>query len=199
MMKVSIYVGFFLMVGLTALKIYGAESPNVSGSRLFVQILNDFCNSAKLHIHEGADVNFRDHLGQSSLMEALLHCDDVELIRMLVDKKADVKATTIYTKTTPFHFLARSKKISAKNFKIIADILLKAGANINEKDVNGDTPLHFAVSEGLVNNARILMSEGADPMIRNNDGKLPMELVPQGNNKMRGLFVELSRKPVKND
>ena len=42
------------------------------------------------------------------------------------------------------------------------EILLKAGASVNHSNVNGDTALFFAASEGHYNCAKLLIQEGAD-------------------------------------
>lgn len=42
---------------------------------------------------------------------------------------------------------------------------------LNTQDVNGETPLFGAVREGMFDNCRFLIEEGADISIRNNEGK----------------------------
>ncbi|KAJ3400776.1 hypothetical protein HDV05_000845, partial [Chytridiales sp. JEL 0842] len=58
------------------------------------------------------------------------------------------------------------------NHTSMIDLLVKYGGNPNIPDFEGDTPLH--VTETL-EMAKHLVSLGADPKIRNKEGKLPIE------------------------
>lgn len=57
--------------------------------------------------------------------------------------------------------------------------LIRAGADINEKNKNGDTALHFALINGNVEVARFLVKKGADYQAVNNKGKSPMEIAAE--------------------
>lgn len=60
----------------------------------------------------------------------------------------------------------------------MCDVLIKAGANLNAQDANGNTPLHLARAGGHTKTASVLLAAGADPNIKNNQGKTPDELSP---------------------
>ena len=51
--------------------------------------------------------------------------------------------------------------------------LLRAGANVNEVDKDGDTPLHKASSKGQVDVVRVLVEAGADASVAGEDGRNP--------------------------
>ncbi|MBI3440875.1 MAG: ankyrin repeat domain-containing protein [Proteobacteria bacterium] len=53
---------------------------------------------------------------------------------------------------------------------IVKDLLAR-GADSEEKNGYGETPLIVAVREGHVDIVRLLLEHGADPSARNNDGK----------------------------
>jgi ankyrin repeat protein len=55
-------------------------------------------------------------------------------------------------------------------------LLLEHGANPNIQDYKyGWTPLHFAVKNCHVDVARVLLDYGADPTIRDNEGRTPLD------------------------
>lgn len=67
---------------------------------------------------------------------------------------------------TPLQFAV----VHARNENIIP-LLLSLGANINAKDKDGWTALHYAVYRGDSDAVRTLLAHGANPSIRANDGR----------------------------
>lgn len=49
-------------------------------------------------------------------------------------------------------------------------------AQLNQIDVNGNTPLHRAAEGGFVNHAEDYLRHGADVNIRNNRGETPLDV-----------------------
>lgn len=56
------------------------------------------------------------------------------------------------------------------------DGVLKAGAQVNKKDVLGNTMLHYASSSGHLETVRLLIGRGADINGKNNEGNTPLML-----------------------
>jgi ankyrin repeat protein len=56
-------------------------------------------------------------------------------------------------------------------------VLISNGLSPNAQDVNGDTPLTYALQEKRWDTADFLMSVGADPKIVNNNSKTVIECV----------------------
>ncbi len=54
--------------------------------------------------------------------------------------------------------------------------LLKEGAVIDQKDNEGNTPLHLAAERGHGRTVRLLLDNGANATIRNNAGERPLDL-----------------------
>lgn len=58
----------------------------------------------------------------------------------------------------------------------IASLLIKNGAKIEEKDIEGFTALHWAVYTDHEDVAKILLDNGADIHNKNNRGQVPRDL-----------------------
>ena len=54
----------------------------------------------------------------------------------------------------------------------IAEFLINLNANVNSKDPNGNTPLHFAISSPTIVN--LLIQKGANVNAQNEDGETPV-------------------------
>ena len=66
------------------------------------------------------------------------------------------------------------------------ELLLSGGAEVNAICERGNTPLHHAIQMGEFAVARLLLASGANPSIRNAEGKLPQELCWEG--EWPGIF-----------
>jgi ankyrin repeat protein len=55
-------------------------------------------------------------------------------------------------------------------------LLLAAGANVNAEAANGNTPLHEACLMGNMRISEALLEAGADPFIKNVEGRFPHEM-----------------------
>jgi ankyrin repeat protein len=51
----------------------------------------------------------------------------------------------------------------------------------------GDSPLHIAAREGLIQEVKDLLSKGADPFVTNEKGLTPVQSA--ANNKVRSMLV----------
>ena len=58
----------------------------------------------------------------------------------------------------------------------VLDKRLAEGSSVNERDEVGNTPMHVAASAGKVDMVIHLLQRGADPLAKNKEGKIPLEL-----------------------
>ena len=54
--------------------------------------------------------------------------------------------------------------------------LLDADADPNLKDINGQTPLHFAAEKGHALAMAVLLGAGAEPNVKDNNGLTPADV-----------------------
>ena len=53
-------------------------------------------------------------------------------------------------------------------------ILLQHGANVHHQDIQGSSALHYASGNAHTESVRLLLDSGADPNLRDNEGKTPL-------------------------
>ena len=125
--------------GETALHLAVRLCHSKEGGR-FIQILHEL-------LQAGADVEVRNSYGQTALHTAL-NCSDwshrnhyenkIEAVKLLLRYKADVNAKDRHS-LTPLH---RATMVSSGKY---IDVMLAAGARVNERSDDGSTALHEAV------------------------------------------------------
>lgn len=78
-----------------------------------------------------------------------------------------------------------------KGYKELAEKLINAGADINQRNNQGATALTFAATFGHIEIARLLLDKGADVRARDVRGKSPLEhAVIQENEEMVTLLQQ---------
>ncbi len=139
----SIILGRFEIVKLLIAQ--GVEVNGVmQGGKTALQLAVSYEREeiAKLLLAHGADVNQMDNTGETALH--MLDQWDIEhpdLLLVLLQKGALVNAAA-QDGTTPLHGAAY------KNFAKITRILLEHGADVNNRDSMGETPLLIAIRRG---------------------------------------------------
>ena len=120
---------------------------------------------AKFLISQGADVNAKNKLDGTPLLEAAEWCD-TELVKLLVSHGADVNIAGI-GKSTPLN------KAIVNNAVEIVRFLISHGADVHDKSW---PPLHMAASNSDAGVARFLVSEGFDVNAKNDQGVTPLHV-----------------------
>lgn len=158
----------------------GLEIDQPDGS---LGVLHKLCAWGRLDIiqevvRRGARVNHKDEAGNTPLAWACLGREDAPVVEWLLARGADVHAISGYQEQGMgvMHHAAKSGSI-----KTLA-LLLDAGANINDQDRNGDTPLHYAASRACWSSSKEahllswMAARGADPCMKNHKGYMPGQL-----------------------
>ena len=100
----------------------------------------------------------------------------VVAVKSDISSGRDVNAKMEDDGSTPLHFAA------TKGYLQVMKILIDNGANVNAKNKNGLTPLHYAVdvnyssSRNCEKVVKLLMDNGADISIKGNNGLTPLDL-----------------------
>lgn len=88
-------------------------------------------------------------------------------------KNPDLLFSFDYYRQTGFHWAAKKNKINA------ARLMIKYGNCVNLTDVNHMTPLAIAAKNDNYEICQLLLENGANPFIPNNEGKLPVDLADE--------------------
>ena len=119
----------------------------------------------------------------SAFLKALLECD-LEVATAIFPAGVDISSRYGPNSWTALHYVIEHMVANSARW------LLEHGANPNEKDLFGQTPLHLAIDveadcasheyteKGIdslsVEFAKLLLEHGADPNARTNTGKTPL-------------------------
>lgn len=117
-------------------------------------------------LEAGADVNAPDRLGSTPLHAAARVGRHAEVIEALVNAGADVHARRS-DGSTPLHTAAEWGRSPE-----VVEALVAAGADVNARDNTGNTPLHRFRGSSHPAVARRLIGLGADPLARNDQGRI---------------------------
>jgi len=90
---------------------------------------------------------------------------DERVIHILIDHGAVVNITLPDTQETPLHLVKSSD---------LARLLIKKNCNINAQDIQHNTPLHIACSNGNLDLVKTLLQSDADPEIQNENHETPI-------------------------
>ena len=121
--------------------------------KLLVACESGDIETAKMLIFDGANVNEKNNTGCTPLNYICMYgrCENVELL-----ESQGVACLSEYYK--------------------LAALLISHGANVNNKDNHGNTPLHHACGLGFYITAELLTSHGANLDETNNNGDTPLHL-----------------------
>lgn len=104
-------------------------------------------------VADGEQVNFVAGDGKSALWVAATHAPS-GVVAELIKKGAKVDVLDDKNKRTP---LMQVLAVGTQDRAEVVNLLIKAGSNINQKDENGDTPLHLAIHNSSLDSKVILL------------------------------------------
>jgi ankyrin repeat protein len=143
------------------------DFPNINQSLLICTPLEYAVQSkqravAEYLISKGANVNPTDYFQEGPVLGVAVLSGDVNMIKLLVDKGADINAAR-----------ALPAAVMMNNIKAV-ELFLKRGASVNLLDVGGNTPLHYAVEDGQIQMIKLLLGHGANIDAKNELDETPL-------------------------
>lgn len=119
-------------------------------------------------------------MGATALSLAAFHAN-LSAVRLLLDKGADVNVANVSGLRVKNGLVALSRMTALmsapESSPEVMEALLKAGANVNARDVRGMTPLMLAVATDSPNPriVRMLLDRGADADVKSTDGERALD------------------------
>jgi len=129
---------------------------------------------AKLLIEHGADINLQGDKG-SPFMSSMAS-NQTELADYLVERGANVKATSKDGSTALMELLQRGYGANRTEIITRAKSLIKAGVNVNAQNKSGQTALLIACNSRNYPLLEALLDAGADPNLASPNGQTPIYL-----------------------
>lgn len=123
---------------------------------------------AEALIQAGADVNAVDQHRTPALIWAVVY-RNIEIVRLLIQSKANIDAQEINGET-PLHHAVRNHS------EPIIKLLVKHSTSLNIQNVEGEPPLLSAGGRGSITVAKLLVEAGADPFVKDNNGRSAFDI-----------------------
>jgi uncharacterized protein len=111
------------------------------------------------------------------------------IVKWLIEKGADVNiASNNQLKVAPIH-----SACAISDYDTV-EILIKAGADVNARQIQGITPLHEAAHNGQTRLAALLIKHGADTNAKMDNGHTPSYMAKEkGFNETANLIEEFEK------
>lgn len=123
---------------------------------------------AKMLLDSGSPVDSKDNLGKTPVLLIMPEATRSELYSLLISYKANIAVKDMYGDTVLHTATMTSVPVQ------VLDTLVKAGAEINERNKDGVTPLELAIENKLSSHIKYYAEHGADINSKDTKGNTPL-------------------------
>jgi hypothetical protein len=114
---------------------------------------------------------------EEELVEQIARGNLTRAIHIIKHEDIDPNYNSEYNGYAPLHIIY-NHDLDINDAILLTNMLLEIGADVNIKDINGNTPLLFATRFKNKKQVDFLLSVGADPDAKNNSNKSPKDIEP---------------------
>ena len=151
---------------------------------------SDNTDMIKLLLQRNAIVNAQGGDGRTTLCRAV-EVGNEPVVQLLLQDSGTCVNLPDKNDVTPLHLAATCKGVK------LAEMLIRASADLNARDVWNATPLHYAAYAGAPEIVSLLLEADADPKLADNYGWLPVQYALSRHNYRTALkFAEEYRHDV---
>ena len=156
------------------------NTPNEKGiPALMVALTSEAPKSALvLAKHPNTKIEFENQVSETPLMMAAFH-NQLAVCEVLIEREAAVNRKG----WTPLHYAATKGNIA------IMRLLLQENAYIDAESPNGTTPLMMAAYYASPMAVKLLLEEGADPNLRNQDQASALDLALTAERSKNAMYI----------
>lgn len=127
---------------------------------LWAAAVSNKLNIVKYLIRIGANINSVSDTGSSPIRSAC-YMSNIEIVQHLVDSGADIRKANFNGGTCLINSVQSPK---------LCSYLISKGADINARDIQDKSALHYAIQEHRLETAQLLIENGANPFAKSRYG-----------------------------
>jgi ankyrin repeat protein len=160
---------------------------------------NGHAKVARALIESGAEAGTCAPDGRTSFLLAV-ESGHFETVQIYIEMKAN-PAALCALKSSRVELTTVYYKAAADDNLELVQAFLEAGVHLNHTAFNGNTLLHYAATYGSHRTVRGLLERGADPMIKNHKGRLPLccAVLHDETEVVKVLLEHISRRSYSSD
>ncbi|MFO7568238.1 MAG: ankyrin repeat domain-containing protein [Smithellaceae bacterium] len=158
-----------------------AHQDMITPDQFLAAARNGSLQKVKAALAQGIDINVQNEIGESALHLA----KGTALVKFLITQGANVNLPDKQAGMTPLFFQDVP----------VARLLIAAGADVNARSHDGNTPLHWFAYSNYLEGVQYLVSVGADIHAVNKDGRTALDIARRFGNRvlvnyLRSIDVE---------